>query len=144
MQKYIHEIFEEFKAAPSMEDKKNVLRKYHNNLGLVIVLRGTYHPNIKYAVHSVPNYKPNNTPIGYSTTTIAFEAKRLYLFEENHPRVAPGFTEEQRQRILIQILEALDKNDAVIFMNMLLKDQRVPDLNKELIEEALPGIFRDE
>lgn len=140
MKKYVYEIFDEFKAAESMEDKIAVLQR-NATPELKMVLRGTFHPNIEYTITKVPNYRPSHLPIGFSSTSINQELRRIYLFEKNNPRKPANFDETAANRILVQILEAMEKNEATVFINMLLKDQKIADLNQDLVEKAFPGLF---
>lgn len=140
MKKYVYEIFDEFKAAATVEDKISVLQR-NATPELKMVLRGTFHPNIEYTITKVPNYRPNHLPVGFSSTSINQELRRIYLFEKNNPRKPVNFDEEASNRILVQILESMEKNEAIVFMNMLLKDQKIADLNREIAEKAFPGLF---
>jgi hypothetical protein len=39
------------------------------------------------------------------------------------------------------MLEAMEKREAEVFMNMLLKKQKVKELNAEVVKEAFPNLF---
>jgi hypothetical protein len=77
--------------------------------------------------------------LGY--TSIAQELGRAYLFEEGNPRVEPNLTYERKEKILIQILEALEKREAEVFLNMLLKDLKVKNLDYRIVNEAFPDLL---
>jgi hypothetical protein len=138
--KLLCEIFDEFEKRESRADKIAVLR-FNQTHALKNVLKGTYDPNIKFVIDKVPLYSPIDSPEGMGYTSIHQEIGRAYIFEENNPKVSANLTLERKQLLLIQILEALDKREAEIFMNMLLKKQRVKGLNAGIVKEAFPDLI---
>jgi hypothetical protein len=138
--KNIYEIFDEFEKAPSKQDKINVLRS-NANYTLRSVLKGTFSPNVNFTIDKVPYYNPSDAPPGLGYTSIAQELGRAYLFEANNPKVDPNLTSERKEKILIQILEALEKREAEVFMNMLLKKQKVKGLTSNIVKEAFPDLL---
>lgn len=140
MKKLICEIFDEIEKAKTKEDRLAILR-YNDSFDLRCVLRGTFHPNIKYMIDSVPYYKPSDAPSGLSGNTISREIRRVYVFEENNPKRSPNLTREKMEKILIQILESLEAKEAEVFMNMLLKKQKVQGLDYDLVKEAYPDLI---
>jgi|694.fasta_scaffold46400_16 hypothetical protein len=140
MIKNIHEVFEELEAAPHKDAAKAILY-YNITPGLRGVLRANFHPGIKFVIDEVPPYRENNAPIGLGDTSIHKEINRVYIFEQNNPRVDPNLTLERKKIVLTQILEGLEAKEAKIFADMLLKRIKVKHLNKKLIEEVFPDIF---
>jgi hypothetical protein len=138
--KNVYEIFDEFEKAPSKEDKINILRS-NATYALREVLRGTYHPNIQFVFEQVPQYKPGDSPPGLSYSSIHQELGRAYLFEKGNPRVSPNLDPKRREQLLIQILEVLEKREAEVFMNMLLKKQVVKGLDAKIVHEAFPDLW---
>lgn len=138
--KLIYEIFDEFEKADKKEDKINILR-FNSNYALREVLRGTFNPNIKFTIDKVPPYKPSDAPIGLGYTSINQELGRAYLFEAGNPRADPNLSEDRKEKILIQILEALEQREAEVFMNMLLKKQKVKGLDAKIVKEAFPDLL---
>lgn len=140
MIKNIHEVFEELEAAPHKEAAMAILR-YNMTAGMRGVLRANFHPHIKFVIDELPSYKENDAPIGLGDTSIHKEINRIYLFEENNPRVDSNLTLERKKQILVQILEALEAKEAKIFADMIMKRIKVKHLSKELIEEVFPDMF---
>lgn len=139
--KLISEIFDEIKQRESKEDKIAVLR-YNSSWALRNVLKGTFDPNIKFVINWIPSsYVPNDAPNGLGYTTIAQELDRAYLFELGNPKVSPSLTLERKEQLLVQILEALEKTEADVYMNMILKDQKVEGLTYEVVKEAFPDLL---
>jgi hypothetical protein len=140
MKKNIHEIFEEFEQASSRKDKIAVLQK-NDSYELRQVLKGSFDPKIEFIIEKVPYYSPSDAPIGLGYTTISQELKRAYLFQKDNPKRDPNLSKERVEVILIQILENLEAKEAVVFMNMLLKKQKVKGLTDKIVQEAFPGLI---
>lgn len=140
MLKAIYEIFDEFEAANSHNEKIGILKK-NDCYALREVLRGSFNQNIKFTVERVPFYKSSDAPPGLGYTTIHQELGRAYLFEEGNPKVSPNLSASRKEQILIQILEALEKREAEVYMNMLLKKQVVKGLDSNIVKEAFPNLL---
>ena len=140
MKKNIHEIFEEFEQASSRKDKIAVLQK-NDSYALRQVLKGSFDPKIEFIIEKVPYYSPSDAPIGLGYTTISQELKRVYLFQKDNPKRDPNLSKERVEVILIQMLENLEAKEAVVFMNMLLKKQKVKGLTDKIVQEAFPGLI---
>lgn len=138
--KNVYEIFDEFEKAPSKEDKINILRT-NSNYALREVLRGSFSPYIEFVYDKAPQYKPSDSPPGLSYSSIQQELGRVYLFEKNNPKVSPNLDPKRREHILIQILEVLEKREAEVFMNMILKKQKVKGLDSKIVLEAFPNLW---
>jgi len=140
MKKNIHEIFEEFEQASSRKDKIAVLQK-NDSYALRQVLKGSFDPKIEFIIEKVPYYSPSDAPIGLGYTNISQELKRVYLFQKDNPKRDPNLSKERVEVILIQMLENLEAKEAVVFMNMLLKKQKVKGLTDKIVQEAFPGLI---
>lgn len=138
--KNLYEVFEEFEKAPDRQTKIDVLRR-NKSYALECVLRGTFHPNIRYVFDEMPDYKKSNSPPGLGYTSIHQELDRVYLFEANHPKVAANLSLDRKKYLLIQMLEALENKEAEIFAGMLMKKLPVKGLTYKLVEEAFPGLL---
>jgi hypothetical protein len=138
--KNIYEIFDEYEKASTKEERLQVLKR-NGNYALRSVLKGTYDPNIQFNIEKVPLYKPSDAPPGLGYTSIHQELSRVYLFTANDPRTSINLTLKRKEQLLIQILEALEKREAEVFMNMLLKKQKVKNLNVDIVKEAFPDLF---
>jgi len=138
--KNIYEIFAEFEKADDHHARLCVLR-FNGDYALKSVLKGTFHPNVEFVIDQVPYYKPGDSPPGLSYSSIQQELGRTYIFEKNNPRVAPELTKERKIQILTQTLEVLEAKEAEVFMNMLLKKQKVKGLTYEIVKEAFPDLL---
>ena len=138
--KNLYEVFDEFEKAPNRQDKIDILRN-NKSYALECVLRGTFHPNIKYVFDEIPDYTKSDSPPGLSYSSIHQELDRVYLFEVGNSRVSPDLSLERRGIILSQMLEVLEEKEAAIFAGMLMKRLPVKGLTYKLVAEAFPDLI---
>lgn len=141
--KNMYEVFDEFVAASSREKKIEVLRK-NSGYALDAVLRGTFHPYIKYVFDEIPPYRKSDAPEGLGYTSLHQELSRVYLFEANNSRVSPNLTLDRKKYLLVQMLEALEAREAEVLAGMLMKKLPVKGLTYKLVQEAFPGMLPDD
>ena len=139
--KNVYEIFDEFESCKTKEEKIHVLRM-NSYWALRSVLKGTFDPNVKFIFEQAPEYKKSDSPPGMSYSSLHKELDRVYLFEVNSPNVDPNLTHKRKEQILIQILEVLEAKEADVFMNMLLKKQKVKGLTYAIVKEAFPDLLQ--
>ena len=137
--KNVYEVFDEFKAAKTKQDRIGVLRK-NETWALKSVLQGAFHPDVKFNT-KIPEYKKEEVPPGMSYDHMTSALQRAYLFQEGNPRTPPALTDKRRTELLIQILESLEPKEAEVFVNMLKKDLKVPYLTEALVNEAFDGLL---
>lgn len=140
MIKGIYEIFEEIEKTPNRQDKINILR-FNNRKALEVVLQNSFHPDIKFLIDRVPYYKPSDSIPGLGYNSIDMSMKRIYLFQANHPKRSPNLSQKKMENLLIEMLESLEAKEATVFVNMLLKKQKVKGLNYSLVKEAFPNLL---
>jgi len=138
--KNIYEVFDDIAKAKTRAERIDILRSDRRKV-LKDVLQGAFHPGIKFVFDKPLEYKPSDSPPGLGYTSIEQEMKRVYLFVEGNPRVDPNLTQQRKEHILMQILEALEAREAEVFMNMMLKDLKVKGLDEKLVREAFPGLI---
>lgn len=138
--KNVYEIFEEVSKTNSKNEKMQILRN-NATYALKNVLKGTFDPNISFVFDKIPEYKPSDAPPGLGYSSIHQELGRVYLFEQNSPKVSPSLTMKRKEEILIQMLESLEKKEAEVFANMLLKKQKVKGLTYNLVKETFPDLL---
>jgi hypothetical protein len=140
MKKNIHEILDEFREAKTETAKRQVLVD-NATPDFVAFLQLSFDPRVKFLVKEIPPYKPNNAPIGMGYTNMGNAVKKAYLFIDGHPKRNPDLMEDRQNKVLIQVLESLEAKEAELFVAMLKKSVKVPQLTKTLIEKTFPGIF---
>lgn len=142
MKKNFYEIFEEFESAQTRADKIALLQA-NNSKAMYALLQMAFHPDIEFLIDKAPPYKPDDSPPGLGYSCIDQELERIYLFVKDHPRIPPGLTQERREKILCSMLEALEAKEALVLLNMILKDLKVKGLTPKIVKEAFPGILPD-
>lgn len=140
MSKNFYEIFDEIAAAPTKEEKQRILSD-NGSIAMRQVMQAAFDPTIQFVFDKPPNYTPSDAPPGLGQTSIHMEITRAYLFQKGNTNVSPNLTQERKEILLIQILEALEAREAEVYMNMLLKDLKVPGLDYELARNTFPGLL---
>jgi len=140
--KNLYEVFAEFEKAPKREEKIDILRN-NKSYALECVLRGAFHPNIRYVIDEIPNYRKSDAPAGLGYTSIHQELSRAYLLEENNPRTSSDLTLNRKKVILAQMLESMEEKEAAVFAGMIMKRLPVKGLTYKLTQEAFPGLLPD-
>ena len=81
--------------------KLKVLRD-HDSVALRQVLKGAFHPDVKWAIPKgeVP-YTVNDAPVGTEHTVLSQEAKRLYLFTEGGDNT---IKQSKRELLFVRLL----------------------------------------
>ena len=141
MMKNLYEVFDEFEHAKTTQDKIAILRN-NATYALKNVLEGTFSPNITFCFKKIPDYKPSDAPIGLGYSSIHQELGRVYLFQENNPKVNPNLSHKRKEEILIQILESLEAKEAKIYADMLMKKQHVKGLTLSVVKQAFPDLIK--
>lgn len=138
--KLVSEIFNEIEQRESREDIISVLR-FNSSWHLRHILLSTFHPNVEFVIKQIPAYTPTDAPDGFGYTSLAQELTRVYLFQKDNPKVSPSLTQERKEELLIQILESLDKTEAEVFANMIMRDLKVKGLTYDIVKEAFPDLL---
>jgi len=89
----------------------------------------------------IPHYNPFRGSPATAPENIGSALKQIYLFVVDDPRRSGGLSKERQTTILIQILEALDPDEANLFIRILNKDLMVKGLNKKLVNLAFPKLI---
>lgn len=138
--KAIYEIFDEVSKAKNEQDRVLILF-YNKGDSLLNVLRGTFDPRIKFVFSEIPKYKNSEAPAGLGYNNMDHAMKLAYLFEENNPRVSPNLSLKRKTELLIQLLEGMEKREAEVFANMLMKKQNVKGLTVSVVNKAFPDLI---
>ena len=136
MRKLFSEVLKEVSEAPTAEDKVMILRS-NNSIKLRQLLALALDPQYKFDV-VVPSYRENDEPDGYASNTLDVECRRLYIFLDSYTMVRP----ERKSVLLSQILEAIDRSDAVALIDVINKDLSKYGITKELANAAFPGLVK--
>jgi hypothetical protein len=139
--KNIYEVFNEFKEAKTKKDRIDVLRN-NDTFALRNVLVGTLHPNIEFVFNkdNLPEWKRVDVPPGMAYNHMTEALGKMYLFMKNNARAPVGLTDKRRVELFIQLLEGLEPLEADVYVNIILKDQKIPYLTLALVNEAFPEL----
>jgi len=115
--------------------KLKVLRD-HDSVSLRQVLKGAFHPDVKWAIPKgdVP-YTVNDAPIGTEHTVLGQEAKRLYLFTEGGDNT---IKQSKRELLFVQMLEGLCAEEAEFLIAVVNKkiNTKYKGFTANLVKEA--------
>ena len=120
------------------KDKPRKLKvlKDHDSVPLRQVLKGAFHPDIKWLLPKgdVP-YTPNDAPLGTDHTILRQEAKRLYLFIEGGDNT---ITQNKRETTFVQMLEGLSAEEAQFLIAVVNKkvNNQYKGFTANLVKEA--------
>jgi hypothetical protein len=120
------------------KDKPRKLKvlKDHDSVPLRQVLKGAFHPDIKWLLPKgdVP-YTPNDAPLGTDHTILSQEAKRLYLFIEGGDNT---ISQNKRETTFVQMLEGLSAEEADFLIAVVNKkvNNKYKGFTANLVKEA--------
>lgn len=140
MIKNVYEILDELENAQNKEERIRVLKD--NALPHFLqVLKYTFDPQYQFYIKEFPkNYvKPDTFP-GIRYSGIESEIRRVYLFLKGN-ETADILSEEKRNQILVELLEAFEPREAQVFVNMMKKNLQIKHLTPTLIKEAFPELL---
>lgn len=113
-----------------------LLRK-HRSPSLLLLFQYIFHPDAKFSVTEIPDYRKDPGRVGMSLSSLFHETRRLYLFLEKSNHI----TEIKKSRLLIQLLESLHPSEAQLVEKILLKKFNVKGITYELVNKAFPGLL---
>jgi hypothetical protein len=133
------EILDEFTNAKTKEEKINVLRK-NGDPRFKFFLELLHNPNVAWDVAIPEKYRPAVEPAGLNFAYLDTEMPKMYRFMKNHPMRPPEFTAEKTTSQLQVILEALHKDEAALFAQLIQGKLKIKGLTSALVKEAFPDI----
>ena len=132
-------VAEILKRASEMKDEYARVQWLRNNnsVALESVLRGAFDPRIKWLLpEGNPPYKPND--LVDQQNKLYAEARKLYLFIEGGN---PNLKQIRRESLFIELLEAVDPEDAKLLLAIKDKHLPYPGVTPEVVSKAFPGIL---
>lgn len=133
------EIFEQFGATKTKEEKINLLRK-NGDPRFKFFLQLMLNPTVEFDVVLPLKYRHAVEPAGLNFAYLDTEMNKMYRFIKNHHMRPEGFTAEKTTSQLQVILEALHKDEAAIFAQLIQKKFKVKGLTPALVKEAFPDL----
>jgi hypothetical protein len=126
------------KASEITDESQRIdwLRK-NNSVALESMLRGAYDPKIVWLLpEGAPPYKAND--LVDQQHRLYTEARKLYLFIEGGN---PNLKQLRREALFIELLEAVDPDDAKLLLAVKEKHIPYPGVTKEVVAKAFPNIL---
>jgi hypothetical protein len=137
IKKHVYEVLELVEKASKKEEKINIL-KSNESWALKDVLRATYDDAIQFLL---PGGKPPYTPSqeGSIPSTLLKQNVQFKFFVKGGP--GEKMLPVKRERIFINVLEAVHPNDAELLVKMINKESLGKGITKKLVQEAFPGLI---
>lgn len=134
----VFEILEKVGKAKTRKDKIDILRN-NDIMPIRDVLRGTFDDRIQWNLPAgeVP-YNANSIE-SYPSTLLKQHLKFKYFVKGL--RESDNLTKPKREKLFIDMCEAVHPEDAKILVSMINKKAPVKGLTKKLIQEAYPDLI---
>ena len=130
------EVLSKLTKIKSKKDKVSHL-KHYNDSSLRMIIKSSFDPKIKWSLPEgeVP-YKKNDAPEGTEHSNLSYEARKLFHYIEGGN---PKLTQNKRESMFIQLLEALHPDEADILIAA--KDKILHRMYKGLSENVVKEAF---
>ena len=135
----VAEILKSISAIKDPKVKQDELGRCAGNQAIIAVLHAMFHPDVKFILpEGVPPFKKMEKSVD-AQGALFREAKKLYIFIEglSNPNIPPL----KVQALFIQLLEALDPDDADLVVAMKEKRSPYPGLTYDLVFNTFPGLL---
>ena len=137
IKKHIFEVIEAAEKASKREDKIRTL-KQNESWALKDVLRATYDDSIQFLLPpGEPPYTANEE--GSIPSTLLKQNVQFKFFIKGGP--GEKMLPVKRERIFINVLEAIHPEDAKLLIKMINKKSLGKGITKKLVQEAFPGLI---
>jgi hypothetical protein len=135
----VYEIFEQIKTAKNKNERVEILKAHSEHWSMRDVLQGTFDDAVQW---NLPDgnapYQPNTAES--PPATLRKQHMKLKYFVKGLA-TSENLNKIRRERMFIELLEAVHPEDAKILASMINKKSPVKGLTKKLIQEALPGLI---
>lgn len=138
MNEGIYEALDRINKIKAKGDRLKELSKYNNDFPIKAVLDMVFNPNIKFLLPETdPPYRPSGTEEDLQNVLKHDIRKLVYFINTPQGEQLLPF---KREQMFIEMLEAVDPQDAILLNAV--KNKKLPfkNITKELVAEAFPGI----
>ena len=129
------EVLDKLGKIKSKKDKVAHL-KHYNDSSLRMVIKSSFDPKIKWSLPEgeVP-YTKNDAPEGTEHSNLSYEARKLFHYIEGGN---PQLTQNKRESMFIQLLEALhpDEADILVAAKDKILHRKYKGLSENVVKEA--------
>lgn len=139
MQVSLSEFLKKVSTLKTKKEKVEAI-KANDTLPLRIVLQGAFDPNVEWLLPpGDPPYKPNEN-VDQEHILVSRCTKLRYFIRGFYDNLK----QDKREAMFIEMLENVDKDDAVLLCNI--KEKKLPyhGISMDMVREALPGIFNEQ
>jgi hypothetical protein len=119
-------------------DKVKELSKYQNDFPIKAILDMVYNPNIEFLLPETnPPYKPLEKENDAQNVLRHDVRKMIYFINTD---AGKGLRSYKREQIFIEMLEAVDPDDAQLLLHV--KNKKLPyqGITKDIVAKSFPGI----
>ena len=131
----LSEVLQNLGKIKSKKDKVSYLKE-HNTDALRQVIKSSFDPKVKWALPfgEVP-YKINEAPEGTEHSVLSYEVRKLYHYIEGGN---PKLSQNKREAMFIQLLEALhpDEADILVAAKDKILHRKYKGLSENVVKEA--------
>jgi len=139
MQISLSEFLKKVSALKTKKEKVEAI-KANDTLPLRIVLQGAFDPAVEWLLPpGDPPYKPNEN-VDQEHILISRCQKLRYFVRGFYDNLK----QTKREEMFIEMLENLDKDDAVLLCNIKEKKLPYPGITLDMVKEALPGLINEQ
>jgi hypothetical protein len=135
---YIGEIFLHVGSLATEEEKIKYLKSVES-LPLLKILEYAYSNKYTTSYTELPQYEPDDSPVGYSISGLHREHNRIPYFLDTTQYIQ---NEKIRNRKLKNILEIIHWTESPILEAVILKKE-LPHISKDLAMKAFPKVFSE-
>lgn len=135
----VYEILQKFENAKNKQERVKVLQQ-NDIMPLFDVLQGTFDDSIQW---NLPGGTPPYTPSSEeSPPSSLLRQHRNFKYFVKGLRDSSRLNPIRRERMFIDMLEAVHPKDAEILVSMINKKSPVKGLTKKLVQEAFPQLIQ--
>lgn len=136
----VFEILEKYQKAKTKKEKIKVLKE-NDIMPLLDVLRGIFDSQIQW---NLPDGVPPYTPSSEESPPSSLLRQHLkFKYFVKGLRESNSINPIRRERMFIDILEAVHPKDAEILVSMINKKSPVKGLTKAIVKEVFPTLIPD-
>lgn len=133
--------YKQLETISKLTTEAEIIQGLRNGIPVIrLLLKYAFHPNINFVLpEGAPPYKPCEF-LNQEGRLLA-EARKLYLFVEGGN---PNLNKVKRESLFIQLLESIDKDDAVLLCAI--KDKGLPfkSISYDVVKKAFPDDYPEE
>ena len=138
MNKGVSEIFKSISEEKDINKRKVLLANCRNNQGVIAMLQLAYDDNIRF---NLPEGDPPYKPCEYldQQGMLYQNIKKIGLFLDPNSTLPKA----KKEMLFINMLEALDPDDAKLLLSIKSKVMPYEGITRELVKEVFPNLVKE-